>query len=125
MYQIENRQLLKTHHPSFFTLNPTPSLLHSASFKFKPYSRSRSVTQKIPLLYLSIDGKVHETSPPTVQTPAAVKICIYLQHKHKHRPSRCSVNTNLCSVFAPPASVNTIRVANSSSASGSTWINQI
>ena len=37
-------------HPQFSTLNPTPSILHSASFNFQPYSRCRSLTLKKPIL---------------------------------------------------------------------------
>jgi hypothetical protein len=39
--------------PSFFTLNHTPSILHSASFKFQPYSRGWSLTSKKPFLLYS------------------------------------------------------------------------
>jgi hypothetical protein len=41
--------LLILHHP-FFILNPPPSILHSASFNFQPYSRGRSLTLKKPFL---------------------------------------------------------------------------
>ena len=51
----------KTHHPSFFTLNLTPSILHSqssilhsSSFNFQPYSRGRSLTSKKPFLYTTV-----------------------------------------------------------------------
>ena len=40
-------------HPPFFTLNPTPPILHSASFNFQPYSRGCSLTWKKPFLFLS------------------------------------------------------------------------
>jgi hypothetical protein len=40
-----------TRHPSFFTLNPTPSILNSASFNFQPDSKGWSLTSKKPFLF--------------------------------------------------------------------------
>ena len=42
--------------PPFFTRNPTPSILHSASFNFQPYSKGWSLTSKKP--FLSILKKI-------------------------------------------------------------------
>ena len=48
-----------TPRPSFFTLNPTPSILHSASFNFQPYSRGWSLTSKKPFLFCLINVTEH------------------------------------------------------------------
>jgi hypothetical protein len=46
-----------TPHPSFFTLKPTPSIIHSASFNFHPYSRGWSLTSKKPFLFITVSAE--------------------------------------------------------------------
>ena len=41
-------------YPSFFTLNPTPFILHYAFFNFQSYSRGWSLTSKKSFLFLNI-----------------------------------------------------------------------
>jgi hypothetical protein len=51
MRQIASSQIeYLSNEPSFFTLNPTLSILHFAYFNFQPYRSGRSLNSKKPFL---------------------------------------------------------------------------
>ena len=74
---MSNVQDPKTHHPSFFALNPTPSTLHSqpynsiiysASFNFQPYNTGESlmVQSQRCQIHITVKPFIHFISPWTV-----------------------------------------------------------